>query len=236
MSGINSVINGSALGPILDFSVQQSFRQIPVPNTQTALYTLTIRTPGLAAAPFSVYTFPMSPQAIKKTPSFMTSIYDVAGSAAQKGVQRQADIYGEAPPVFTIEGTTGWQRHSNDGYLYTGQQSIELLQLLLDEYATINQQQMQAGINQLYTLEFYDYFSREFWQVEPVGPQGYVQDAGQPLYTRYQFTFAGITKVSAPIFSSISDPIGQLFQATIGPIIGNITKTISNTLAEYTGL
>ena len=221
------------LAPLLNTSGQQDFRQIPVPNTTTALYTLSIRYPGASAAPYLVYTFPMSPQSIRKLKAFLSVPYDVAGSVSQRGVQRNVDIYGEAPVSYVIEGTTGWQRHSNDSYLYTGHQSIANLQAMLDEYAYLNQGNIQANINQLYTMEFYDYFSQEFWQVEPIGPQGFDQDAGQPLYTRYRFNLVGIKKVSAPIISSTSDILGQLFQGALSPSMSAVQTKISSILSTY---
>jgi len=229
MSGLLSGL----LAPILNTSLQQSFRAVQVPNTQLALYTLSIRFPGRAAAPFKVYTFPVSPQAIRKTFTSMSTIYDVPGTPLYNGVQREVDVYGLSPVTYTVEGTTGWQRHSNDGYLFTGLQSVQAIQALLSEYALLNQVQMQNQLTNLYTLEFYDYFNREFWQIEPIGPQGITQDASQPLYTKYRFTWAGINRVDAPIFSSLSDPLGQLFSAVAGPVISTVQSSISSVLSSY---
>lgn len=219
-----------ALAPLT--SVYPTFRTIQVPPWKPALYTLSIRAPGFNAAPYSVYTFPMSPAAVHKTYTAMSAMYDTAGTPAHLGVQREVDIFGNSPVVYELEGTTGWQRHSNDAYLWTGQQSIQNLQYLLNIYAQLNQEQMQSGIQSLYTLEFYDYFNNEFWQIEPIGRQGILQDSGQPLWQRYRFVFAGVKRVDAPIFSSLADPIGQLLNkgssAVMSSVSGNITSVLSS--------
>lgn len=219
-----------ALAPLT--SAYPTFRTIPVPPYKPALYTLSIRSPGFAAAPYSVYTFPMSPASVHKTYTAMSAMYDTAGTPAQLGVQREMDIFGNSPVIYTLEGTTGWQRHSNDAYAWTGQQSIQNLQYLLNLYAQLNQEQMQSGIQSLYTLEFYDYFNNEFWQVEPIGEQGIFQDAGQPLWQRYRFTLPGIKRVDAPIFSSLADPIGQLLNRGSASLMSQVSGSITSTLSS----
>ncbi len=214
-------------------SPYQTFRQVPVPNTRTALYTLSIRYPGALRAPYRVYTFPLSPTALRKTYTAMSTIYDTAGTPTYQGVQRQVDIYGNSPVIYSLEGTTGFNRHSNDAYLFTGLQSIQNLATLLAQYAELNQYQMQAGISTLYTLEFYDYFSNDFWQVEPIGPQGFYQDASQPLWVRYRFMLAGIKRVDAPVFSSLADPIGQLFNAAATPVMTQVQSSVTSLLSTY---
>lgn len=233
MSG--SFLQTSPLAILLNTSTQQSFRQGMVPNVQQALYALSIRAPGASALPFSTYTFPMSPQSVQKTFTSMSTVYDVPGSAAYNGVVRQVDIFGTSPVTYVLEGSTGWNRHSTDNFLYTGLQSIQTLQALLSEYAQLNQQLIQAGNSILYTLEFYDYFSQEFWQVEPIGPQWINQDASQPLYTKYKFVLAGIQHVSAPLISSSSDILGQLFTAAVGPAIASAQSAISGVLTSAEG-
>jgi len=100
------------------------------------------------------------------------------------------DTYGQAPPIITIEGTTGWDRHSMDGYILTGLQSVQLLQQFVSRYATLNQIQMQQGTADLYSLEWYDFFSLQFWVIEPIGPQMIWQDTTRPMLTNYRFRFA----------------------------------------------
>lgn len=227
MSGVLS----GALAPLT--SVYPTFRTVQVPPIKPALYTLSIRYPGNAAAPYSVYTFPMSPASVRKTYTAMSAMYDTAGNPGQLGVQREIDIYGNSPVVYSLEGTTGWQRHSNDAYLWTGQQSIQNLQYLLNLYAQVNQEQMQSGISTLYTLEFYDYFNSEFWQVEPIGPQGIFQDAGEPLWQRYRFVLAGVKRVDAPIFSSLADPIGQLLNKGSSTVMSTVSGNITSVLSSF---
>ncbi len=224
-------MSASLLAPFT--SPYQTFRQVPVPNTRSAIYTLSIRYPGALSAPYSVYTFPMSPSSLRKTYTAMSTAFDTAGDPSYQGVQRQVDIYGNAPVTYVLEGTTGFNRHSNDAYLATGLQSIQNLATLLAQYAELNQYQIQAGISVLYTLEFYDYFSNDFWQVEPLGQQGFYQDASQPLWIKYRFMLAGVKRVDAPIFSSLADPIGQLFNAAAGPVMTQVQSTITSTLSAY---
>lgn len=220
------------LTPLLGTSGYQSFRTVQVPNSRVALYTLSIRYPGNAKKPYLVYTFPLSPSSIKKLYTAMSTVYDTAGTAMNQGVQRQIDVYGASPVTFIIEGTTGWTRHSNDGYLATGLQSMQNLENMMGEYAQLNTAQMQAGLP-LYTMEFYDFFTNDFWQVEPVGVQGISQDAGAPLWQRFKFTLPGIQRVSAPLVGGVSDLIGQLFNAAAAPAMASAQSAITSTLSAY---
>ena len=153
----------------------QQFRNKPVGLYQPALYQLSIRAPGQAFAELATITFPITPSALRVERSSLSSFAETQGPPSSQGVTRIVDTYGLAPPVFTIEGTTGWDRHSTDGYIITGLQSTQLIAQFLQRYAELNQVQRQSGNPQLYALEFYDYFSLNFWQVEPVGPQGFRQ-------------------------------------------------------------
>lgn len=194
--------------------LSQTFRTIPVPTPGLALFTLSLRFPGPSKLPSFTYTFPLSPQALRKEYSAMSTVFDRQGSPIQNGVQRDVDIYGNSPFTFVIEGTTGQQRHSTDGYLFTGRQSIDQILYILNLYAEANQAQMQNNDPRMYSLEFYNYFSQEFWQVVPVGPQGISQTVQAPGLQFYRLRLAGVQSVSAPLVSDIfSDQVAQLFIA-----------------------
>ena len=211
----------------------QSFAAIPVVNTSLALYTLTIRAPGHAKAAVASYTFPISPSSLVKRNTVMTGIYDVAGSPAQIGVRRNVDVYGASPPTYMLEGTTGWQRHSSDGFGLTGMQSIAALQAMLTQYEELNQQQMANGNPDLYTLEFYDYFAGEYWRIEPVGEQTIAQESSKPLYFRYSFHWAAIYAVADPIQPSVADPILAALVTAPGAALAVLAASTGVTLAAY---
>lgn len=195
-------------------SLFQSFSVIKVPNVRLALYTLSIRSPGFSLASFFTYSFPLSPTAVRKAPTAMSTVYDTSGPPSKSGVTRDIDDFGMAPPMFVIEGTTGVDRHGNDGFLFTGLQSVQQMQYLLQLYAQLNQVQKQANNPSLYTLEFYDYYMQEFWQVQPIGEIEFRQSERAPLLTYYRLRLAAIQSVSAPIISDIfADPVQQLFAA-----------------------
>lgn len=212
----------------------QNFSTIKVPNLRLALYTLSIRSPGFSLLSFFTYTFPISPSAINKSFTAMSSIYDTAGPPSTKGVTRTIDSYGASPVVYSIEGTTGWDRHQTDGYIFTGLQSIQQIQYLLSLYASLNQQQKQANNPSLYTLEFYDYFNQEYWQVEPIGEQEIRQSDRAPTLQYYRFRLAGIQQVSAPLISDIfADQVQQLFIAGASAAASSVQGAITNILSTY---
>lgn len=212
----------------------QGFSTIKVPNTRLALYTLSIRSPGYSLLSFFTYTFPISPAALRKSPTAMTAIYDSSGPPSMAGVTRNVDSFGQAPPVFILEGTTGWDRHQTDGMIFTGLQSIQQLQYLLNLYAQLNQQQMQANNPSLYTLEFYDYFNQDYWQVEPIGQIEISQSERAPTLQYFRLRFAAIQPVSAPIISNpLADPVQQLFAAGAGAATRSLQTGINSILVTY---
>lgn len=214
--------------------LRQTFRTIPVPTPGLALFTLALRQPGPALLSFFTYTFPLSPQALRKEYTAMSTVYDIQGSPSQGGVQRVVDIFGNTPFTFVIEGTTGQQRHSTDGYLFTGRQSIDQILEILELYASLNQAQMANNSRQLYTLEFYNYFAQEFWQVVPDGPQGITQTNQSPTLQFYRLRFAGIKPVNAPLVSNIfSDQVAQLFIAGSSYVKKGVQSLISSALEAY---
>lgn len=215
--------------------LEQNFSTIPLSNFNTALYELAIRAPGSSQALISAYTFPISPSAVQKEVVAMTNIFDVRGSAAQNGVQRIADTYGDAPPIFVIRGTTGWQYHSTDGFAFTGLDSIIAVENLLQQFAQLNQ--VQAQVNQpLYTLEFYDYFKGEFWQVVPMGPQGISQSNRRPLLFDYVFRFAAIRSLDSVVAITINDPLAIEFSTPAAEAQSSLSLSITASLSSYTSV
>ena len=216
----------------------QSFRTTPAPNLQAALYQVAIVASagplsGLGSlAAYATYTFPLSPQHLRYERSALSSYFDTQGPASKLGVTRVVDTYGLTPPNILVEGTTGWDYHDTDGGIITGLQSVQLLKQFLDTYAQLNQQQRAAGNTQLYQLEFYDFFSGEFWQVEPVGPQVFRQAADRPLLTYYLFRWAGVKSVSAPVLGS-ADALLAVFGTPAAAAAGTMATTAAAFAAAY---
>lgn len=215
--------------PGVPSNAAQNFRTEQVPNMRQALYRLSIRSPNKAQNGLVNYVFPLSPANLKRTESSMAVFYDTAAGAKQHGVQRLVDQYGMSPIIFDIEGTTGWQKHSADGYTYTGIQSIQEVQRILLLLAELNVDQMQADLPYLFTLEFYDYFLNDFWEVVPVGPQQIWQDKQRPLFVNYRFRLVGVRSLAAahPSAGSTSDPIAAAFDTTVA--------TVKNTVNSFAG-
>lgn len=207
--------------------LQQQFTTFPVANLQFATYSLSIRAPGIAAAPYLTYAFPLSPQSIKREFTVLSSVYDVAGPPTSNGVTRIVDGYGKTSPVISIEGTTGWNRHSMDTFLRTGLQSIQQLEKVIQTYIQLNQTLVALGASSsLYTLEFWDDFTASYYQVEPIGEQGFKQSAAQPLLTYYAFRLAVIKKLDEPIDAFLRPILSQVaslamraVQSAIGPVL-----------------
>lgn len=223
---VGQILNATGLKP-------QDFATISVTNTRISLYTLSIQSPEAPGLAYASYTFPIAPQNISKRYTALANTFDVNGPPDQGGVQRIVDVYGNTPVTYFIEGTTGWKKHATDAFTLTGTESILALQNLLSEYASLNA--AAAAANQpAYTLEFYDYFTGDYWQVEPVGEQEVRQSADKPLYMYYRFRLAGIRNLSSP-FANIIDTIAQILnnpaQATAG-LVGQIGGDI---LRNYAG-
>lgn len=210
----------------------QTFRNIALGNLNPAVYALAIRSPTRPHRMIASYTFPLSPEHLRKEYTAMTTTYDVAGSAAQQGVQRIIDTYGNTPVTFMIEGTTGWQFHGSDGFRQSGLQAIQRLQAFLGYFAYINQLQAQNGLPNQYILEFYDYFSQDFWQIVPVGPQGIRQNRGRPLLFNYSFRFDGVQSVDAPL-SLLADAIAIAFASALEPAATKLLGALGGPLVDY---
>lgn len=218
---------------------EQTYRTENVVNNNTAVYVLSLRNPNGAKTVSINYIFPISPSNLRKAATAMSSFYDVSGTPIENGVSRIVDQYGMAPPIYTLEGTTGWQRHSNDNFAYTGLESIKQAQLLLDMMALGNNQQMLSQQKTLYTLELYDYFAQEFWEVVPQGEQIIRQSESQPLLFHYRFRLLCVKNLGTPPQSSIPDPISQAFStaaSTVGRTVQAFSNMVTGTYQEIAGI
>lgn len=185
----------------------QSFTNQPLPNYNLATYMIQIRDSQDAGTALYSYTFPLSPENVRKEYSELTNYYDVAGDASNLGVQRIVDIYGQTAPTYILEGTTGWQLHGTDGFQYTGLQSIAQIEGLLATYAQLNQGRMADGNAHLYELWFFDFFRSEFWACVPFGPQGTRQNVARSLLVNYQFRLLGIRNLGNAEAQTTPDPL-----------------------------
>lgn len=208
------------------------YRTQSVAANITPLYQLSLRAPILSVIELSTYTFPLTPSMLRAERSSMSTYNDTQGSPLTQGVTRVVDTYGLAPPIFTIEGTTGWDLHSADGFGLTGLDSIKSLQTFLATYADLNQALRIAGVAELFTLEFYDYFTGSFWQIEPVGPQVFQQDSQRPLLSYYRFKWVGVRP--AGLINDILDSIGNVLSVGAQLSTSSLGSSISSTLSSYT--
>ena len=164
--------------------------------------------------------------------SSLSSFSDTRGPASSQGVTRVVDTYGLAPPVYTIEGTTGFDRHLSDGYVLTGLESMQLLAQFLAQYATLNRRQQQAGNSNTYALEFYDYVTDNFWVVEPVGPQVFRQGNDRPTLVYYRFRWAAVRPAGVPLLGLIDALAGTLGTSTAQAAI-NAASSLGGFLTAY---
>jgi len=210
----------------------QIFRTKDVGAYAPALYQISIRAPNQAFAELVTYTFPLSPTSIRMERNALSSFAETQGPSSSLGVTRIIDHYGLSPPTYTIEGTTGWDRHATDGYVLTGLQSMQLLDKFLQRYAELNSIQTQSGIAQMYALEFYDYFTQNFWQVEPIGPQGFRQSADRTKLVFYRFRWACVQPVGIPLIGE-TDALLTTLGVPAATAAINAAQTIATMAAVY---
>lgn len=211
-----------------------NFKTLKVGNDLLAVYMLSIRQPTPPFPAVQTFIFPLSPQRIRKIPTAMAVGYDTAGTAAQAGVNRDIDAFGMTPFTYEIEGTTGWDRHLTDGFLYTGMRAINNLKDMLYLYAQLNQEQRLQNDPNSYILEFADFFNGEFYQVEPIGPQIFRADERSPLLQYYQFRLVGVQPISAPVGSvTLLDPIALLLAAQAPTAVADAIQLTATVLATY---
>jgi hypothetical protein len=209
-----------------------SYRTTDVGNRGVVLYQLSIRDPSVAFADMATYTFPLSPASVRSEPGALSTFSDTQGSPLLNGVSRVMDDYGIAPPIFTIEGTTGWDRHSTDGFVIDGLQSIMLLRNFIEQYAQMNQMQRQAGNPNLFALEFYDYFTSQFWQVQPIGPMLIRQTNDRPQLSFYRLRLAAIRPVRLNA-KNVADAMLHQLNVPILQAIGSALQTTNTMLFTY---
>ena len=233
MSNLNLNLNlGTATPPAQTFSTRS------LANRGLALYGLSIRNPSPPNSPIATYIFPLSPTSVTKEFSGMSMSYDVQGSPAggdPYGVHRVIDSYGNSPNSWLIEGTTGWQYHSMDGFALTGLQSIALVQSILNQYAQVNATLQQQGSPTATLLEFYDYFAGDFWEVVPIGRQSVRISNRRPLVYEYSFRLTGVRNIASPIpqpgdpiLAAFSTPAAQA-QASLRLQVGGVSIGYSST-------
>lgn len=225
----------NALGPLAAAALANTgpYRTQPA-TTPPALFSLAIRQATMPYLPLFIYTFPLSPSALRKDSTGMANYYDVAGPASNFGVSRITDIYGLSLPVFSIAGTTGVKYHSTDNFLTTGLESINILQGAIAQYYSLV---AAAGANlntatKLPRLEFYNFYSGEFYQVVPIGPQGISQDSNRPQLVNYQFKWVAVYNLAAPL-AAAADAVVSAISGPLSAGISNMATTVGNTVTTY---
>jgi hypothetical protein len=230
--GVGVGIGGN--GVSIGFGVfGQNFQTIPLPNNKLALYRIVIRSPNGPKTAISTWTFPLSPSSILKEIGTLSMVWDVQGLPQDAGVQRIADLYGNSPPIYVIEGTTGWQRHGTDGFHLTGMDSIAAIQSALNSFAQLNSAQVARDDANMYTMELYDYFTGDFWQVVPIGKQTIRQDQSKPLLFNYSFRLAAIQSLSQAQPSSIADKVLSTLTSSVNQALGAVNTALNSVLGGY---
>ena len=188
------------------------------------------------------FIFPISPTGLKKTVDHLNTPYLVAGSAYNfnnPGVSREMDMFGQTPPAWSIEGTTGWKYHSNDGNTIEGIQAFHNLQSIMTHYNYFVQVQARLQNKLQYTLELYDYFNRDYWVVVPSGPQVFEMNANRPLIGNYRLNLLGIRPVKAPpkpllLKSALAQRLSSTVSNAASSILG-FTTGVGNAFNELSG-
>ncbi len=188
------------------------------------------------------FIFPISPTGLKKTVDHLNTPYLVAGSAYNfnnPGVSREMDMFGQTPPSWSIEGTTGWKYHSNDGMAIEGIQAFHNLQSIMTHYNYFVQVQARLQNKLQYTLELYDYFNRDYWVVVPSGPQVFEMNANRPLIGNYRLNLLGIRPVKAPpkpllLKSALAQRLSSTVSNAASSILG-FTTGVGNAFNELSG-
>lgn len=211
----------------------QTFRNIAIPNFRPAIYALAIREPPPSNLVINDFIFPLSPEHMRKEYISLANIFDVHGTPQQNGVERIVDQYGVAPPIITLEGTTGWQFHGADGYLTSGVQAMQNLETFLLLYAKTVEEQMKVGIQDLVQLELYDYFKGEYWQIVPIGRYGVRQDNHRPLISSFFFRFAAVRALDGPPTGQIADAIELAFALTQSQAAQNLNLNLLEIATFY---
>lgn len=193
--------------------IGQTFRNIPIPNFRPCIYGMAIRN-GQSKAITDTFIFPLSPESVRTEYNALTNVFDVSGNASTYGVTRIVDQYGNTPPIITIEGTTGWQYHGQDGYHQSGLDAIQNLEDMLNQYAQGVATEVRNGATNLDTMEFYDFFRSQYWEIIPMGRYGVRQDRNRPLIANYFFRFAATRALNGPNIGATADEVALAFSLT----------------------
>lgn len=141
----------------------------------------------------SSFIFPISPQSLNIQRKSLSAWYETQGSATQNYVNRIIDVYGLTPPIFSIRGTTGFNKYSNTNYNMPGIALMRALQGFIELYFKTSQTSVVIGNTAPSNLQWLDYFYGEYWNVVPIGPVNVRQDSQRPLWMYYELTLAGIS-------------------------------------------
>lgn len=183
------------------------------------------------------FIFPISPAGIRKSVPQLNTSYLMAGNvhhAGNTGVVRRMDLFGEAPPTWVLEGTTGWQYHSNDGMKYTGAEAFRNLQSLFTNFAVF-QQHFQANPTSKTTIEmhFFDYFNKDYWVVVPVADPVFAMDASRPLIGNYMVKLAGIRPVKHPPAPIV---LKSSLEQRLASSVTNAANSVSSAVSTVTNI
>jgi len=195
----------------------QKFRNTPVINRLSNLFSLQIirtNTPRHGKSLAIVrYFFPISPTGLIKTIPVLNRPFTVQGIPIAGGAQYYMDIYGQAPPIWKITGTTGWQYHLTDGNTLTGAESLQHLQTFFRYFHFLSLNQTSSTAT--YIIELYNYAENEFWEVIPVDRLIFSYDEKEPLFGKYDITLQSIRKVADPPSPLVLKHPGQQALANI---------------------
>lgn len=221
-----------AIGGLIPQIPGQTFRNKPVVNRKPALYQLVIREPQPSNNVYGDFIFPLSPEGIRTRYGALSNVYDVAGTPKEQGVHRIVDQFGNSPPTFTLVGTTGWQKHSTDGYKFTGLESYQELRALFYLYAGLNAQQVEKNLPDMYRMEFYDFFSDEYWEVVPVGEQEFSMRRDRPLLHSFRISLAATKELDKPEMPKI-DPIQTALGKALSEAANEIGEFFDDMFSNY---
>ncbi len=199
----------------------------------------TVSTKKTVNAVVNRFIFPISPTGLRKSVDQLNTPYMVAGSAfnfSNPGTEREMDMFGQTPPIWIIEGTTGWKYHSNDGLQTDGITAFQNLQLIFNQFNYLVQNQARNQSKIQYELELYDYFNRDYWIVAPSGSYVFEMDASRPLIGNYRLELLGMRPVSNPPKPLVlKSALAQRISSTISNAANTVTgfaSSVSNAAGE----
>lgn len=210
-----------------------NFQTIKVLNFQLALYMLSMRAPEPPFLPIQTFIFPISPQRVRKVMNAMAMPYDTAGTPLQAGVNREVDRYGTSPFTYEVEGTTGWDLHMTDGFSAPGLIAAKNLQNMFIAYDENNALQRLNNNPYSYTMEWADFFTGEYYQVEPSGPIEIHASERAPLLQYFRFRLIGIQPIAAPLIAADLEAVDILFSSAPASVLTSTLLTTAAVLSLY---